>query len=602
MISRSASANIRFLLIPCGLAVWFALMLARLVQLHFWGPDIKNKIGYREELPASRGAIYDRGGNPIAVSEPGWRIYLDPLAPNRKATKKRPAADPVATCRRVADLTGRDFREVYVDLYTTNRIVFNPVSNQYVRVPRRYIVQGETFDKSAIDLVTNKTLYVKNVNLEPTQRRSYPQGRRFAHVLGFITGRDLIGQNGGIEQRYDRELRGTDGYVSGVRSCNGPEIRERRTATVNPIDGASIYLTIDQNIQMVVHEALSAAVEKWGAEGGRAIVEKVDTGEILAMVSLPDFDPADWHDSAASAWKNRAITDIYDPGSTMKSVTVSAALNENIVTPETTYDVGQGYWVYGGSTLRDHPKGVINVETILAKSSNIGAAKIALDLGNKRFERYLRAFGFGARCDIDLPGEATGILTPCEKWSMISPTRIAIGQGISVTPLQMVNAYSTIANGGKRMRPYVMQRIVAPNGDVIHRNEPLVLARPIRPEVASKMRRMLTKVVSPQGTARRARVPGYVAAGKTGTAQIVKPTGGYYDHNHWASFVGFLPADNPVFAVIVVLDNPINQENPRLSHDGGVSAAPVFAEIAAATAQYLELPVEVEEGTVAGNP
>ncbi|MBR0057230.1 MAG: penicillin-binding protein 2, partial [Kiritimatiellae bacterium] len=387
-------------------------------------------------------------------------------------------------------------------------------------------------------------------------------------------------------------LKGADGFVAGERAGNGREIRERRSSTVEAIDGATVYLTIDQNIQRIAYEALSAAIEEWSADGGRVIIEKVDTGEILAMVSLPDFEPEDWQRASDLEKRNRTISDQYDPGSTMKAVTVAAALNEGVVSPDSTYDVGGGQWLYGGKILRDHAKGVIDVRTIIAKSSNIGAAKIALDLGNRRFERYLKAFGFSSRTGIDLPGEATGMLPPADKWEPIKPTRIAIGQGISVTPIQMVNAYATIANGGRRMRPYVMAKVVAPTGEILQRNVPKVVSTPITPDTAAKMRAMLEGVVGPGGTARRARVAGYAVAGKTGTAQIIKPGGGYYDHNHWASFIGFLPAEEPAFAVLVLLDNPTK---PGKSHDGGVSAAPVFAEIALATAQYLEIPVEIGE-------
>ncbi len=557
---------------PVLFTVWFLILAVRLWHLHLGDRDLRNNTKYRGSLKASRGVIYDRGGNPIAVNQVGWRIFVDPHAENK------PRQDPVATSKRIAELTGRKVREVYADLCNTNL--------------SKYVVQGVTFDPAAIDLATNKALYVNGVGLEQIEERVYPQGRRFAHILGFVSGRDPIGQNGGIEQVYEKMLKGTDGFVIGVRANNGPEIRERRITTMDAIDGASVFLTIDQNIQLVAYQALKAAVGEWNANGGRVIVQKVDTGEILAMVSLPDFDPADWKDSEAYMRKNRAVTDQYDPGSTMKAVTVASALNEHLITPHSTYDVGGGLWFYGGKTLRDHATGIIDVRTIIAKSSNIGAAKIALDLGNKRFERYLRAFGFGSRTGIDLPGEGTGMLTPSEKWELIKPTRIAMGQGISVTPIQMVNAYSTIANGGKRMRPYVMQRIISSNGEVIQRNLPKVEGMPIAPAVAKDMREMLALVVSPQGTARRARVPGYKVAGKTGTAQIPKPGGGYYDHNHWASFIGFLPADDPVFSVLVLLDNPTK---PGMSHDGGVSAAPVFSEIAAATAQYLEIPIEPPE-------
>lgn len=563
--------KISFFVLPFFLFAWLLLLIVRLFHLHFGDIDLRNNIRYRKEITATRGIIYDRNGNAIAVNEPGFRIYLDPKATPRKGQSQ------TATCKRIAELTGRNAADVYRDLCNTNL--------------SRYVVQGVSFDPGAIDLVTNRALYVSNVNVERISRRLYPQGRRFSHVCGFVSGRDGIGQNGGIEQRYDEYLRGTDGYLIGERANNGPEIRERRISTVSPIDGANIYLTIDQNIQLIAYNALMAAVEDWSADSGRVIVEKVDTGEILAMVSLPDFDPIDWNRGDGETRKNRNITDQYDPGSTMKSITVASALSAGIITPDSTFDVGHGLWSYGGRTLRDHATGIIDTRTVIMKSSNIGAAKIALELGNKRFERYLKAFGFTKRTGIDLPGEASGMLPPAEKWEPVKPTRVAMGQGISTTPIQMVNAYATIANGGKRMRPYVMDKVVSANGEILQKNKPVVLGTPITPEVAKEMREMLAMVLSQQGTARRARVPGYTAAGKTGTAQIIKPTGGYYDHNHWASFIGFVPADKPVFAVLVLLDNPTK---PGKSHDGGVSAAPVFSEIALGVAQYLEIPIVTE--------
>ncbi|MBR3084812.1 MAG: penicillin-binding protein 2 [Kiritimatiellae bacterium] len=585
---RGNSRKTRFFLIPFLLLAWFLFLIYRLYALHSGGAVARNNIRYKRDIKAMRGVIYDRGGNPIAVNETGWKIYLDPCADSKKPRKGQPPPDPLATCDRIAELVGRPCRDVWHDLVTTN---IDILANGHLRT-NRYVVQGVTWDPTAIDLATNKDLYVGNVGLVPMQRRYYPQGRRLCHILGIAMGSTPTGNSGGIEQRYESRLRGADGFIYGERAGNGREIRERRTSTVAAIDGAAIELTIDHNIQKIVHDVLSAAVEEWNADGARCIVEKVDTGEILAMVSLPDFDPEDWSHTPDLAKRNRAISDQYDPGSTMKAVTVAAGINEGIITPDSTYDVGGGAWHYGGGVLRDHAKGVINVSTIIAKSSNIGSAKIALDLGNRRFERYLKDFGFTAKTGIDLPGEARGSLPPASSWEPIKPTRVAIGQGISVTPIQMINAYATIANGGRRMRPYVMKRIVSPSGEVIERNHPKVLSTPITPETAATMREMLKGVVAPGGTARRARVAGYTVAGKTGTAQIVKPGGGYYDHNHYASFIGFLPADNPEVAILVLLDNPTK---PGKSHDGGVSAAPAFAEIALATAQYLEIPVEDQQ-------
>lgn len=566
--------RIRFGLVPFGLACWFVLLIFRLFSLHLGDHPTVNDSSYHKSFPAVRGIIFDRGENPIAVNQPGYRIYLDPRGP----VNEKKGQSKEKTARRVSQLTGKSYGDVYGIITGDSR--------------NRYIVQGVTFDPSALDLRTNDHAYCC-VGIEPIMHRHYPQGRSFSHILGFVSGQDQIGRNGGVEQRANSYLHGTAGFYDSHCTRGRAEIRERRISTVDPINGASVYLTIDQNLQKSLVDTLYEAVTNAHALGGRAIIQLVDTGEILAMASIPDFDPAAYQEYTGKARRNRTIGEIYDPGSTMKSIVVAAGLNEGFITPDSTYDVGNRSWYYGGHVLHDHAQGIIDIRTIIKKSSNIGAAKIGLDLGNKRLESYLRAFGFGKRTGIDLPGEERGILVPHERWDKVKPTRISIGQGISVTPMQMLNAYCTIANGGRLMRPYVISRIVSPSGEMLFRNEPKVQGRPISPEVAADMRSMLQSVTEMGGTARRAAVCGYSVAGKTGTAQMTTKdpkTGrwGYSHTDYWASFAGFVPADHPVFGVIVVIDRP------RGYHTGGVVAAPVFSKVAAFTAQYMEIPIEVK--------
>jgi cell division protein FtsI (penicillin-binding protein 3) len=279
---------------------------------------------------------------------------------------------------------------------------------------------------------------------------------------------------------------------------------------------------------------------------------------------------------------------VYEPGSIMKAVTVSAVLNERLVTPNTVMDAENGVYMYAGKPLRDHATGQMTVATALAKSSNIVCAKLGLQLGSQRLDAYLRGFGFGNTLDIDLPGEERGLIGNWKRWDKLKPTRVPIGQGVAVTGLQMVNAYSTIANGGKLMRPYVVDRIASPTGEVVFQTKPHVLGTPIRPEVAQAVREMLIGVTEEGGTGKRANVKGYTIAGKTGTAQHAVP-GGYSNTDYFASFVGFVPARNPVFSVLVTVDRP------RPQHTGGYVAAPVFAKIAAATTLYLEVPPDDPE-------
>ncbi|MDD5706771.1 MAG: penicillin-binding protein 2 [Kiritimatiellae bacterium] len=555
---------VRFLLVPVGLALWQLVLMARLCDLHL-GNHSRLSRDWERVLKARRGAIYDRNGegNPLAVSVPGRKVFLDPATLN-------PAHDRALIVSRLAALLDCDADAAMVNLKRTDS---------------RYIQLGVSFDESAMELVTNKTVF-SGVGIEDIVVRRYPLGRRMAHVIGFVN----YGHVGsaGLEQRYENYLRGTDGYILGEVDANRQEIRSRRQRFISPIDGSSLYLTLDQNIQYVTEKALADAMVRHRATAVWAIVQRVRTGEILAMAAVPDFDPSRYNEFSCDLWRNPSLGVVYEPGSTMKAMIVSAALNEELVTPDTRIDVGPGSWFYGGRVLRDHVQGTVDVATVIKKSSNIGAAKIALMLGNRRMECYLRAFGFGAVTGIDLPGEEQGILMPASKWNVLSPTRMAIGQGVAVTALQLLGAYCAIANDGQLMRPYIVSRIVSANGEVLVRNDPRVVARPIRPAVAATMRRLLTGVTEEGGTARRAEIPGYSVAGKTGTAQIPLH-GGYSDTDFWASFVGFVPASNPEFGMVVVV------ERPQPLHTGGVVAAPVFAEIAGVVAQYLELPVDLPE-------
>ncbi len=549
---------VRFWTVPVLLICWFLLLIARAAYLHLGDLTPRNKTVWYRPLPAARGSILDRTGRPMALTDPGRRVFLD-------YSNVDPAHDLVEIASSVADLCGRDTDAVLLDFRSRRS---------------KYIVQGITYDDRVMALVTNRAKY-SGVGVERVLRRRYPLGNCMSHVLGFVNAE----KEGvyGVEQQYNRYLQGTDGMIEGTRDGWGREIRWRRRTTVEPIHGAQVHLTLDQTLQRVVEQALTNGVVRARATGGRAIVQRVPTGEILALAATPDFDPAHYQDVPALSWQNTAIGQIYDPGSTMKSIIVAAALNEHLVTPDWTIDVGHGTWPYGGFTLHDKVYGTVDVRTIIRKSSNIGAARIGLMLGNRRMECYLRAFGFGAVLGIDLPGEERGLLPPSATWDKVKPTRVAIGQGISVTPLQMLNAYCTMANGGRLMRPYVVRKVVGPGGEIMCENTPTVIGRPIRPEIAAQMREMLAEVTG-GGTGRRAALAEYTSAGKTGTAQMVQKGGGYSQTDYWASFVGFVPAENPEFGVIVVIDRP------RGYRTGGAVAAPVFAEIARVVARYLELP------------
>lgn len=567
------------------LRIWVVVALLMLVlsglggqlcSLHL-GNHSKVSRDWETTLLARRGTIFDRNGreNPMAASLPGRMFFMDPTQINPKHDRAQLAA-------RIAEALNMDVNRVITAMNRTNS---------------RYVPLAVSLDDAVFERLADKQT-ISGIGWEAKVVRSYPQGRRMAHVLGFThkvgSGNASVAGAAGVELRQDQYLEGTAGLIQGEVDALRNEIWDRRKCFVSAIEGSNIHLTLDHNIQFVVERELRAVVEKFQATAAWAIVQRVSTGEILAMASLPDFDPNQYADESIDVWRNSGLGVVYEPGSTMKAIIVAAALNEKLITPETRMDVGMGSWYYAGHILRDHVEGVIDITTLLKKSSNIGAAKTALLLGNRRMEAYLHGFGFGRRTGIDLPGEEGGILMPSRQWSQLSPTRMAIGQGVAVTALQMLGAYCAIANEGRLMWPHVVDRIESPTGEVLYRAVPRMISRPIRPEIAAKVRRMLIGVTEDGGTATRAAVENYSVAGKTGTGQIPMH-GGYSETDYWASFVGFCPAEKPDFGVIVVV------ERPKPQHTGGFVAAPVFGKIAEAVAHYLEIPADMPASRTTGS-
>lgn len=412
--------------------------------------------------------------------------------------------------------------------------------------------------------------------------RYYPHNSFMCHVLGFVNHEGT--GSAGVEQRADRYLRGCSGLVESRVDAHQRELYCYEGRNIPAIKGADATLTVDQNIQFIVEQALDGVMAAHAARGAWAIVERVQTGEILAMASRPAYDPNEFRLAADDAKLNRAIGHVYEPGSTFKAITFAAAFNENVVTEDAVIDCERGAWFHSGRILHDSGNyDRLTVADGLKKSSNILTAKVALMLGEKRYYKYLTAFGVGRKTGIDLPGEESGILHPRSRWSKISLSRIAIGQGVAVTALQMLGAFCAIANDGFLMQPYLISQVNGSDGTVLLRRKPEMLSRPISYQTAARMRRLLGRVAEDGGTGRRARVEGYEVAGKTGTAQKPVP-GGYSKTDYIASFVGFLPVAAPEIGIIVVVDTP----HPR--HTGGRVAAPAFGEIAEQTVRYLDIP------------
>jgi cell division protein FtsI (penicillin-binding protein 3) len=546
------------------MAAAFAVLLVRLIVLHLGGEveardRVERNREVRRSIPAERGRVTDRNGrdNLLAVDLSMRDVGLDPVKALAIGVTQN-----VASC--LSPLLGMPADEILARARETD--------GRYVLI-KRSVPEEQA---AAI-----QSLKLPGVVLNEVSVRFYPQRELLCHALGFVNRAGIGGA--GIELLLDSHLRGSPGYVESRVNALRQELD--RDLFIPPLRGAHVALTIDQNVQHIVEQALDDAMVEQNAKGAWAVVTRVQTGEVLAIASRPAFDPNQFSRSDPDARMNRAIGFTYEPGSTFKAVVACAALNEATVTPSTVFDCENGSWLYAGKPLRDfHPYGRLTFADGIKKSSNIMAAKVALGLGNQRFFRYLKAFGVGAKTRVDLPGEELGILHEVDQWSGISPTRIAIGQGVSVTALQMVCLYAAIANDGFLMRPWIVKEVRAADGTVLMQGGPEAVRRPIRADTAATMRELLARVTEEGGTGTRAAVEGYRVAGKTGTAQKPDPIrGGYSSTAHVGSFVGFIPAEHPQIALVVVIDEP------QPCHTGGVVAAPVFARIASQAVRYLEI-------------
>lgn len=425
---------------------------------------------------------------------------------------------------------------------------------------------------------------LKGLLFEDVSHRYYPRGVLGCHVLGF-SNTEGVG-SAGIEQRMDGYLRGVPGLRVSELDGKRRELYSHRVMEIQPQAGDDIYLTIDQNIQYFTEQALDKAMEKNHAKGAWAIVERVKTGEIIAMASRPGYDLNDYGKVDATSRLNRAIGYCYEPGSTFKMASIAAALDAGTVHADQVIDCENGVWIYAGRPLRDfHPHGRLSVGDILKVSSNIGAGKIGLTLGPKRLRDYLASFGVGERTGISLAGEESGILHPVERWSALSITHVPMGHEVMVTSLQILGILNAIGNDGFLVKPQLVQKIVTPQGSILYQRQTQVLSRPIRAETAKLMRKLLTRVCEKGGTGVKANIEGYTVAGKTGTAQKII-NGTYSDSANIASFCGLVPAEKPELAMIVVVDEPSNPGE----HTGGVVCGPVFKEVMQQAVRYLDVP------------
>lgn len=551
-VSRPGNSHRRALFVAIGLVAWMLAIGARLVQLQVNQHDdltarARNQQLGAIETSAVRGQLLDRQGRELARSIETASFFADP----------REVKNTEETARQIASITGQDRAEL------ANRLNDAKDGNKkFIWITRRLDVGAA----SKLDALNLDGIYSRK---EP--KRFYPNDSLAAHVLGFV-GLDEIGQSG-VEQYYNEKIRGQPGKVYLERDGS----RERRvfdSYEVQPRPGQTVVLTIDQTIQYRTEQALGAAVERTHAKSGTAIVMDPQTGEILALANAPSFDPNQPPKGATEDRVNGALQTTYEPGSTFKVVAYSAAIEKGLVKPEDKIDCQMGQITVAGRLIHDHhPFGVLTIADALAQSSNVGAIKLGLLVGDEAMYEYIKRLGFGARTGIDLKGESPGILRTLNRWQPSSIGSIAMGQEIAVTPLQMATAYCAIANDGMLVKPHLVRELRSPDGTVLFQAKPET-RRVLKPETTAALRNMFEGVTL-HGTARKAQLDGYTAAGKTGTAQKIDPrTRTYSTTKYIGSFVGFAPVKNPAVVIIVVLDEP------QGSYHGGDVAAPVFQEIA----------------------
>jgi cell division protein FtsI (penicillin-binding protein 3) len=425
-----------------------------------------------------------------------------------------------------------------------------------------------------------RELSLEGVGFLAEHRRYYPQRELGAHVLGYV-GLDNTGMYG-IEYAFEKDIRGRAAkVVVHTDARRRPVAQTERPST----DGATVVLALDEAIQHVAERELERSMAEAQAESGWVIVVEPFSGEVLAMAGRPTFNPNRYNAYSSSRWRNRAVSDVFEPGSIFKIVTAAAGLQESVVAPGEVLDCGHGKIEIAGTVINDHAiYDRLTFAQAVAKSSDIGMIRVAQRLGRDNFARYVRDFGFGAATGIELPGESVGLFRPTARWSALSLPSLSFGQEIGVTGLQITMAAAAIANGGYLMKPILVKRVEDAEGRLVKETKPLVVRRVLTPETVDTLGEILRTVVT-EGTGRKAAVPGYVVAGKTGTAQKIDASGRYSMIDHVASFVGFLPASRPALVILASLDTPRVAAN-----QGGDVAAPLFARVAEGALRILAIP------------
>jgi cell division protein FtsI (penicillin-binding protein 3) len=543
----------RLVALLVALVLGLVAILARLVQL-----QVRDASEYRElatsqrvrqiPLPPTRGSIFDRDGREMALSMPAKAVFADPelvTDPQRAATVVAKALD--------------------VKAVTVRRLIRGP--GRFV-----YLARGVDLDSAATLKAALEKEQISGIGFLDESVRRYPAGNLAPHVVGFV---GIDGQGlAGLERQHDEVLAGRSGHATVEANPQGILIPQGRNVDVPPIPGQDLVLTIDSEIQYRAQRALVDAVKENDAKGGTVIVLEPHTGEILAMATYPWFDPNRFGEADQEDVRNRAVTDVYEPGSVNKVVTAAAALEEGLLHQRDRVVVPSYVRLYSKvfRDVHDYPGDEMTLGDILAYSSNVGAITVARRLGEERLAEYLHRFGLGEETGLGFPGESAGILPPLDRWSGVHIGTVPIGQGVAVTPLQMAAVYATVANGGVWVQPKLVRATVGRDGGRTP-TPPSPTRRVVSPETASWLTRMLGLAVE-AGTGSLAEIPNFWVAGKTGTARKPKEDGtGYHSDRFVASFIGFVPASNPAVVVAAVIDEP------KFVY-GGIVSAPLFREVA----------------------
>ncbi|MGB6482174.1 MAG: penicillin-binding transpeptidase domain-containing protein [Candidatus Acidiferrales bacterium] len=551
------------LFVVFGLAlVWMLAVVGRLSYLQlFRYRDYLERANRQQEriieVSPMRGPIYDRNGRELAMSIPVDSCFADPAE----------ITDPDMVARLLSHILGTPADEIQQKLAESRSFV--------------WIARKITPEQAA----RIQALNLRGIYFQKENKRFYPEHALAAAVLGYV---DVDEHGlGGIEYSLDKEIRGRPGRVLVLADAR----RQYLDRSEMPSDsGDTVVLTIDQTIQYIAEKALADGLAKTHAKGGSVVVQDPNTGQLLAVANWPAFDPNDAHAYPPDDFVDRAVSSAYEPGSIFKTILLSAAFQEGVVEPDQLIDCQMGSIVVAGRVIHDHARfGVISVAQILEHSSDVGSIKVALHLGAPKYYQYIRSFGFGQLTGIDLPGENRGLLRPLSEWTATSIGYIAIGQELSITPIQMVSAESAIANGGTLRKPQIIRQVMR-GGQLVMQGNPDP-RRVIDENTAATMRNVMEQVIL-VGTGKGFAQPvGYTAAGKTGTAQEIDPaTGRYSKTDYNASFIGFAPVNNPAITVLANLDSPRGG-----SHEGNATAGPIFKQVVEQVLAYLNVAHDAPE-------